>query len=163
MADAAVIGKVFWAGAVADMGDRDPDGRPTCCTTCRARSSCGPSRRSSMQGQAQYAFWHMLTRDVAYSQLPPPERASRHVAAAAWIESQALRRIEDVADVLAYHYSTALDLAHATGDTDQAAALEDPARRFLTLAGDAARSGLDTDAALTNLRARARAHPREPH
>ena len=25
LADAAVIGKVFWAGAVAAMGDRDPD------------------------------------------------------------------------------------------------------------------------------------------
>ena len=24
LADAAVIGKVFWAGAVAAMGDRDP-------------------------------------------------------------------------------------------------------------------------------------------
>ena len=33
-----------------------------------------PSRHSSMQGEAEYAFWHILTRDVAYNQLP---RASR--------------------------------------------------------------------------------------
>ena len=86
------------------------------------------------------------------------QRAARHVAAAAWIESQAPDRVEDVADVLAYHYATALDLAHATGDTTQVATLEDPARRFLTLAGERA-MGLDTDAALDQSGAGARAHP----
>ena len=50
-----------------------------------------PARRSSMQGEAEYAFWHILTRDVAYNQLPRASRASRHVAAAAWIESQGPR------------------------------------------------------------------------
>ena len=103
-----------------------------------------------MQGEAEYAFWHILTRDVAYNQLPRASRAARHVAAATWIEAQAPDRVEDLADVLAYHYATALDLAHAAGQADQAATLEDPARRFLTLAGERA-LGLDTAAAITNL------------
>ena len=72
-----------------------------------------------MQGEAEYAFWHILSRDVAYSQLPRASRAARHVAAAAWIESQAPDRVEDLADVLAYHYATALELARAAGQTDQ--------------------------------------------
>ena len=38
LADAAVVGKVFWAGAVADMGDRDPDTVSEALQTCRARS-----------------------------------------------------------------------------------------------------------------------------
>ena len=150
LADAAVIGKVFWAGAVTAMGDRSPDTVSEVLHDLSRKELVRPSRQSSMQGQAEYAFWHVLTRDVAYSQLPRPERASRHIAAAAWIESQAPQRMEDVADVLAYHYATALDLAHATGESNQASALEDPARRFLTLAGERA-LGLDTDAALTNL------------
>ena len=108
------------------------------------------SRRSTIEGEAEFAFWHILTRDVAYAQLPRPSRAARHVAAAAWIESRAPERVEDVADVLAYHYSTALELANATGDTTQVATLEDPARRFLTLAGERA-IGLNTDAALADL------------
>ena len=103
-----------------------------------------------MQGEAEYAFWHILTRDVAYAQLPRASRAARHVAAAAWIESQAPDRVEDLADVLAYHYATALELARAAGQADQAATLEEPARRFLALAGERA-LGLDTTAALTNL------------
>ena len=58
--------------------------------------------------------------------------------------------MEDLADVLAYHYATALELARAAGQADQAATLEEPARRFLALAGERA-LGLDTAAALTNL------------
>ena len=124
------------------------------------------SRRSTIEGEAEFAFWHILTRDVAYAQLPRPSRAARHVAAAEWIESRAPERVEEVADALAYHYATALDLAHATGDTHQVNVLEDPARRFLTLAGERA-LGLDTAAAMTNLeRALALtppAHPDRPY
>ena len=102
-----------------------------------------------MAGEAEYAFWHVLARDVAYSQLPRASRATRHVAAATWIESKAPDRVEDLADVLAYHYTTALDLAQAAGQTDQAAELEAPALRFLSLAGERA-LGLDTTAALAS-------------
>ena len=97
-----------------------------------------PARQSSMAGEAEYAFWHILARDVAYNQLPRASRASRHVAAAAWIESKAPGRVEDLADVLAYHYATALELARAAGQTEQAPSLEAPALRFLGLAGERA-------------------------
>ena len=121
LADAAVIGKVFWAGAIAQMGDRDPDAVVDALRELSRKELVRPVRRSSMQGEAEYAFWHILTRDVAYNQLPRAERAARHVAAATWIEAQAPARVEDHADVLAYHYATALDLAHASGQADQAA------------------------------------------
>ena len=150
LADAAVVGKVFWAGAVAADGRPRPNTVADALHDLSRKELVRSSRQSTMQGEAEYAFWHILTRDVAYAQLPRPSRASRHVAAAAWIESQAPERVEEVADALAYHYATALDLAHATGDTHQVTALEDPARRFLTLAGERA-LGLDTDAAMTNL------------
>jgi class 3 adenylate cyclase/tetratricopeptide (TPR) repeat protein len=150
LADAAVVGKVFWAGAVAAMGDRDPDMVIDMLRELSRKELVRPARRSSMQGEAEYAFWHILSRDVAYNQLPRASRAARHIAAARWIESQAPDRVEDLADVLAYHYATALQLARAAGQADQAADLEAPARRFLTLAGQRA-LGLDTAAANTNL------------
>jgi class 3 adenylate cyclase len=148
LADAAVIGKVFWAGAVSAMGERDPQ---TVISTLRELSRkelVRPARQSSMAGEAEYAFWHILARDVAYNQLPRASRAARYVAAAGWIESKAPERVEDLADVLAYHYSTALDLARAAGQAEQAAELEAPALRFLGLAGERA-LGLDTAAALS--------------
>ena len=103
-----------------------------------------------MAGEVEYAFWHVLARDVAYSQLPRASRAARHVAAARWIESMAPGRVEDLADVLAYHYATALDLARAAGQTERAGEVEAPALRFLSLAGERA-LGLNTAAALAHL------------
>jgi tetratricopeptide (TPR) repeat protein len=150
LADAAVVGKVFWAGAIAAMGDRDLNAVVDVLRELSHKELVRPARRSSMQGEAEYAFWHILTRDVAYNQLPRASRASRHIGAATWIEAQAPDRVEDHADVLAYHYATALDLASAAAQPDQAMTLEEPARRFLTLAGERA-LGLDTRAALTNL------------
>ena len=149
LADAAVIGKVFWAGAIAQMGDRVLASVTETLRELSRKELVRPARRSSIEGEAEYAFWHVLARDVAYEQLPRASRATRHVAAAKWIESKAPERIEDLADVLAYHYATAVDLARAAGRTEQATELEAPALRFLSLAGDRA-LGLDTAAALTS-------------
>ena len=149
LADASVVGKVFWAGAVAQMGERDAQTVTSTLRELSRKELVRPARQSSMAGEAEYAFWHILARDVAYSQLPRASRANRHVAAARWIESKAPERAEDLADVLAYHYSTALDLAQAAGQTEQAAELQAPALRFLSLAGERA-LGLDTTAALAS-------------
>jgi tetratricopeptide (TPR) repeat protein len=120
------------------------------------------ARRSSIAGEAEYAFSHVLARDVAYGSLPRASRAARHVAAARWIEAKSADRIEDQADILAHHYSTALELARAAGQVEWAAELETPAFRFLSLAGERA-LGLDTAAALASLeRALALAPPGHP-
>ena len=66
-----------------------------------------------MEGEAEYAFWHALVRDVAYAQIPRAERARRHEAAAGWIEGKARERVEDVAELVAHHYTAALELAEA--------------------------------------------------
>ena len=149
LADAAVIGKVFWAGAVAAMGERDPESVTANLRELSRNELVRPSRQSSMAGEAEYAFWHVLARDVAYNQLPRASRAARHVAAARWIEAKELERVEDLADVLAYHYATALELARAAGQTEQAEELEAPALHFLGLAGERA-LGLDTTTALAS-------------
>ena len=143
LGDAAVIGKVFWAGAVAAMGDRDPVAAAATLGELVRRELVAPARRSSMAGEAEYAFGHALVRDVAYEQLPRAARAARHLAAATWIEAKVADRVEDFADVLAHHYATALELARAADEPEQAAALEAPALRFLTLAGERA-LGLDS-------------------
>jgi class 3 adenylate cyclase/tetratricopeptide (TPR) repeat protein len=149
LADAAVVGKVFWAGAVAAMGEREISEVTDTLRDLSRRELVRPARRSSIEGEAEHVFWHVLTRDVAYSQLPRSARAARHVAAASWIESKARGRVEDLADVLAYHYSTALELTRSAGQPEQVAELEAPTLRFLTLAGERA-LGLDTAAALAS-------------
>ena len=127
LADAAVVGKVFWAGAIAQMGERRLSRRHRDAPGALPQGARASDTAFSIEGEAEYSFWHILARDVTYAQLPRASRASRHVAAARWIESRAPERVEDLADVLAYHYATALDLARAAGQTEQASELEAPA------------------------------------
>ena len=72
LGDAAVIGKVFWAGAVAAMGERPPDEVRAAMDGLARRELVRPQPRSSMAGEAEYAFWHVLARDVAYAAMPAP-------------------------------------------------------------------------------------------
>ena len=161
--DAAVIGKVFWASAVAEMGGLDQADVELALHELARKELVRPARTSSMEGETEYSFWHLLVRDVAYSQIPRVQRSRRHRAAAAWIERKAGERVEDLAEVLAHHYLQALELAEAAGDAPEATTLAAPARRFLTLAGERA-LGLDTAQAEARLaRAFELTPPDDPH
>jgi class 3 adenylate cyclase len=148
--DAAVMGKVFWIGALAAIAGRDPADVELDLHELARKELVRPVRTSSMAGELEYAFWHLLVRDVAYSQIPRAERVRRHRAAAGWIEEKAGERVEDLAEVLAHHYLQALELVEALGDADQAAELAAPTRHFLALAGERA-LGLDTEQAEARL------------
>ncbi len=140
--DAAVVGKVFWSGPLAAMGDRAPAEVADVLEELVRRELIRPSRVSSMEGESEFGFWHVLVRDVAYGQIPRAARAVKHRAVAAWIEESARGRVEDHAGILAHHYTRALRLAEACGEVGLASELEGPALRFLVAAGDRA-LGLD--------------------
>jgi class 3 adenylate cyclase/tetratricopeptide (TPR) repeat protein len=148
--DAAVIGKVFWAAAVAEIGGRELADVELALHELARKEFVRPARTTSMEGESEYAFWHLIVRDVAYAQIPRAGRARRHRSAADWIERKAGERVEDLAEVLAHHYIEALELARAAGDARQAAELVPAARRFLALAGERA-LGLDVAQAESRL------------
>jgi class 3 adenylate cyclase/tetratricopeptide (TPR) repeat protein len=147
LADASVVGTDFWAAAVATLGDRSEPETIEALHELAKRRLVRPRRRSSLRGEQEFGFHHVLTRDVAYAQIPRAARAAKHVAVARWIESNASGRLEDVTDVLAHHYSTALELVRSGGDAEEIETLRSLAHRFLILAGDRA-LGLDTSAAV---------------
>jgi class 3 adenylate cyclase/tetratricopeptide (TPR) repeat protein len=148
--DAAVVGRVFWAGALAEMGGRDAREVEQDLHELARKELVRPGRTSSMEGEQEYGFWHVLVRDVCYAQIPRSSRAARHRAAAAWIERKAGERAEDLADVLAHHYLEALELARAVGNTDETEGLEAGAIRYLALAGERALA-LDVQSAEASL------------
>jgi class 3 adenylate cyclase/tetratricopeptide (TPR) repeat protein len=132
--DASVLGKVFWLGAAAQIGGVDRFAAEEALHRLERKEFVRRERRPSVAGENEYAFRHLLVRDVAYSQIPRARRAEKHRLAGEWIER--LGRTEDQAEMLAYHYSNALELARAAGaDT---AAFEEQARRALKEAGDRA-------------------------
>jgi class 3 adenylate cyclase/tetratricopeptide (TPR) repeat protein len=148
--DASVLGKVFWVGALAEMGGRDRHEVELALHELARKELVRPARTSSMEGEHEYGFWHVLVRDVCYGQIPRAARAARHEAAAAWIEEKAGERVEDLADVLAHHYQAALELNRAAGLGEQAERLQAQALHYLALAGERALS-LDVDRAERHL------------
>jgi class 3 adenylate cyclase/tetratricopeptide (TPR) repeat protein len=132
--DAAVIGKVFWLGAAAGIGTLDRAAAEDCLHRLERKEFVRRERRSSVAEENEYAFRHLLVRDVAYSQIPRGRRAEKHRLAAEWLEG--LGRLEDNAEMLAHHYVSALELAEAAGaETD---GLTERARLALREAGDRA-------------------------
>ena len=132
---AAVIGKVFWSGAVAGLGGEGGAGElEEYLHGLQRRQFVRRERASSVAGETQYAFVHVLVRDVAYGQIPRAARAGQHAAAAGWIES--LGRPDDHAEMLAHHYLSALELARATNQ--DLSGLAPGARTALHRAGDRA-------------------------
>ena len=133
--DAAVIGKVFWPGAVAALdGGASRAELDERLHGLERKQFVRRERRSLVADETQYAFVHVLLRDVAYGQIPRAARAGKHVHAAGWIES--LGRPGDQAEMLAHHYLSALELARAANR--DVADLVPRARPALQAAGDQA-------------------------
>jgi class 3 adenylate cyclase/tetratricopeptide (TPR) repeat protein len=126
--DAAVVGKVFWAGALGREDD------PSVFLSLERKGFVRRQRRPSVDGETELAFAHALVRDVAYGQIPRAERAAKHRRVAEWIES--LGRPEDHAEMRAYHWSSALELARASGQEEPS--FLERARTALRDAGDRA-------------------------
>ncbi|HZN22079.1 MAG TPA: AAA family ATPase [Gaiellaceae bacterium] len=142
--DAAVVGRIFWTGAVASLGRRASDDVRRDLNELVHREFVRPLRTSTLEGEDEFSFWHALVRDVAYQQIPRAPRAEKHLAAAAWVEDVVEGRLEDQAEILVHHYGRALELARSAGR--EAQDVERPLVRVLLLAGDRA-AHLDTEAA----------------
>ncbi len=126
--DASVQGKVFWTGPLGAHGTRDA------LHALERKGFVAHERRSSVDGEDEYAFRHLLVRDVAYGQIPRLQRAEKHRRVAEWIES--LGRPADQVELLAHHRLAALELTRAAGQ--DSAHLAAPARVALREAGDRA-------------------------
>jgi class 3 adenylate cyclase/tetratricopeptide (TPR) repeat protein len=121
--DAAVMGKVFWSGAVRTDDDR--------LHALERKEFIRRERRSSVAGEEEFTFRHVLVRDVAYGQIPRADRSAKHLRAAEWIEG--LGRPHDHAELIAHHYTSAIDLSPSVGNDVKA-----KARKALREAGDRA-------------------------
>jgi class 3 adenylate cyclase/tetratricopeptide (TPR) repeat protein len=133
--DAAVLGKVFWSGGVASLADEAPADITAFIHMLERKGFVRRERRSSVEGETELAFRHVLVREVAYAQVPRRARADKHIAAVRWIES--LGRPDDQAELIAHHYAAALELLHASG-SEPAPEVFVEARLALRRAGDRA-------------------------
>ena len=111
--DAAVVGRVFWRGALERiLGDRT--GLPEALDALEARDLIRREPFSWIEGDEQFAFKHVLIRDVAYATLSRATRKDLHAAVAMFLE-EATSGAAATATALAQHWGEAGDAERALG------------------------------------------------
>ena len=120
--DAAVVGRAFWLGALAEVGERQRWSVEHMLHELERKQLLRRERDSIVLTEPQYAFSHALVRDVAYEQIPRARRSRKHWRTAGWIESLSPERTEDRAEMLSHHYMRALRYLPPGRDGQPAAA-----------------------------------------
>ena len=135
---ASVVGQTFWEGSIGEAGERELDLGPT-LEALQEKDLIVPIAGGRLAGQREYAFKHVLIRDVAYATLPKAVRARKHAEVGSFISDRAADRSEGVVGMVAEHYSRAASLGAAAdlepGELDRFA---DNALEALEAAGDGA-------------------------
>ena len=145
--EAAVVGRVFWPGALgAGVATEDVLRR----AERRGLISLRPI--STIANEPEYMFRHVLIRDVAYNSVPRKRRALAHADTGRWVESLAGDRLDEFGELIAYHYAAAVtgeeaDLGWAGNDRGREATRR-RAFEMLIRSGGSARRRLAVDKAL---------------
>ncbi len=111
--DASVVGAVFWAGAVAHLGAKDglvavDPGKGL--ETLQQQDIVRANSVSSVAGEDEYAFKHILIRDVAYGQVPKGRRVMLHVRFAEWV-TKLPSSADKFVEIVAWHLEQACRLS----------------------------------------------------
>jgi DNA-binding SARP family transcriptional activator/class 3 adenylate cyclase len=136
---AAVVGRVFWVGAVQRLAGRSRRETRELLKGLRYREILVPHEDSSFSGEPELAFKHVLIRDVAYESLPKTRRVEAHVEIARWAAEHAAGREDEIAELLATHHLRALGYLEELGEHDGRQGLVQPqAYRWARAAGERA-------------------------
>jgi predicted ATPase/class 3 adenylate cyclase len=106
---ASIVGAVFWPAAVSHLDESNGDLGVGLDALVR-RDLIRRHEATTIAGQPEYGFKHILIRDVAYSQVPKGRRTELHVRFADWVEG--LPGAEDeLVEIAAHHLEQACRLA----------------------------------------------------
>jgi len=136
--DAAVVGRVFWAGAIAALSGRGAAEVRDALGRLRVKELVLPNDPPSFSDELEFTFRHVLIRDGAYDSLPKTLRAAKHQEVARWAEGRAGDRADELAELIATHEIEALRYLDELGDASGRAQVERDAYRWARAAGDRA-------------------------
>jgi class 3 adenylate cyclase/tetratricopeptide (TPR) repeat protein len=135
---AAVVGRTFWEGALAVAVPDDRQLRQA-LLDLQEKDIIIPDDTMRIAGEREYAFKHVLIRDVAYGMLPKSVRWRKHYEIGRFIEDRAGERTDEVVPLLAEHYGRAATLSDEAGiEHDEIEPIHQKALHFLEAAGDTA-------------------------
>jgi class 3 adenylate cyclase/tetratricopeptide (TPR) repeat protein len=136
---AAVFGRTFWEGALGTAG-LDETGTHEALLRLQEKDIIVPeSGGVRLAGEREYAFKHVLIRDVAYGMLPRAVRSRKHFQIGRYIEDRAGERADEVVALLAEHFGRAATLGQEAGlEGAEVGLIHQRALQYLESAGDAA-------------------------
>jgi tetratricopeptide (TPR) repeat protein len=117
--DAAVVGRVFWLGAVAELTGRPIGEVRDALGRLRVKEIVLPHEPSSFSDEYEFSFRHNLIRDGAYDSLPKTLRADKHAGVARWAEARAGDRADEIAELIATHQLEALRYLDELGERNE--------------------------------------------
>ena len=136
---ASVVGRTFWEGSLSSVARDAGFDLHDALRSLEEKDLVISSTGSQLAGEQEYAFKHVLIRDVAYGMLPKSVRSAKHYEVGRFIEDRMGDRTDEVVTVLAEHYGRAATLAEDSGLPDlELQPLHRKALHFLEAAGDAA-------------------------
>ncbi|MBA3300426.1 MAG: AAA family ATPase, partial [Thermoleophilaceae bacterium] len=137
---ASVLGQTFGAGSLSAVAEEEGSALEGTLTTLQEKDLVilGPGTPT---GEREYAFKHVLIRDVAYGMLPKAVRAKKHFEVGTYLEERAGDRGEEVVALLAEHYGRAAQSGREAGlGPEELSPIQGKALHFFEAAGDAAAS-----------------------
>ncbi|HEU4797296.1 MAG TPA: tetratricopeptide repeat protein [bacterium] len=106
---ASVIGRTFWPSAVGTIAGISVEETLGALGVLVGKELIVQRPVSTVRDEREYAFRHILTRDVAYGMIPKAQRQRAHAEAGRWIEARLGDRVEEVIEILAEHMRVADD------------------------------------------------------
>ena len=151
MQHASVVGQTFWEGSVDGVAQAEGVAVDTLLSSLADKDLIVPTAGSRLAGEREFAFKHVLIRDVAYSTLPKTVRARKHAEIGQFIEARAADRSEGVVGMVADHLGRAAEIGADAGlEADELHAINDRAHEALEAAGDAAAALYSNQEAMTD-------------
>ncbi len=136
---ASVVGQTFWEGSLAGTAAEEGLDLGHTLSALEEKDLVITNPRSRLSGEREYAFKHVLIRDVAYGMLPKAVRCRKHVEVGEFIRDRAGDRIDAFVGLVAEHYTRAAALGSDGGlGPAELAELRAEALALLESAGDAA-------------------------
>ncbi len=130
---AAVVGHVFWNGAMAHI---DPES-VNALQGLMARELIYGRETTAFEGAREFVFKHHVLHQVTYDSVLKRHKREHHRLVAEWLVEQSGERIAEYYALIADHFEKAGDATHAA--------------RYLRLAGDDAVKAYANEAALDHL------------
>ena len=118
---AAVMGQVFWWGAVADLTPADRASEVAGHLQTLVRKGLVRPDQRTFAGEDGFRFGHILIRDAAYDSMSKRLRAELHERFADWVEARAGEGVE-LDEILGHHLEQAYLYRAELGPADDSLA-----------------------------------------